>query len=123
MPAESRTFVRDQRRALHAYKVVAEVPKENQKDYEIAVNDFGANILRSGLCAAIAAVQRLGDRGKLLLDHLASAGVPGLEGATENDLAKRVRELDAEAYMIATREMLQVAVWLKRAVQATFGEH
>jgi CRISPR-associated protein Cmr5 len=125
MPAESRTFVRDQRRALHAYKVVAEVPKEKQKDYEIAVNDFGANILRSGLCAAIAAVQRLGDRKvlALLLNHLASADVPGLKNATENDLAQRVRELDAEAYMIATREMLQVAVWLKRAVQATFGEH
>lgn len=124
MPAESRPLVRDQRRALHAYKVVAEVPKEEQKDYEIAVNDFGANILRSGLCAAIAAVQRLGNRGaRLLLQHLASADVPGLKDATENDLAQRVRELDAEAYMIATREMLQVAVWLKRAVQATFGEH
>jgi len=31
-----------------------------------------------------------------------------------------VRELDADGYMIATREMLQVATWLKRAVQATF---
>jgi CRISPR-associated protein Cmr5 len=86
------------------------------------VNDLGANILRSGLCAAIAAVQRLGDRGALLLDHLAAAGVPGIDGATGKDLARRVRELDADAYMIATREMLEVAVWLKRAVQATFEE-
>jgi CRISPR-associated protein Cmr5 len=46
--------------------------------------------------------------------------VPGLEGATANDLSRRVTTLDADAYMIATREMLQVAVWLKRAVQATF---
>ncbi len=58
---------------------------------------------------------------ELLLGHLAAAGVPGLEGAAANDVAKRVRELDADAYMIATRETLQVAVWLKRAVQATFG--
>jgi CRISPR-associated protein Cmr5 len=118
--------LRDQRRALHAYEVVSkvqkELQKEQQKDYRIAVNDLGANILRSGLCAAVAAVQRLGSRGELLLDHLASAGVPGLEGAGANDLARRVREIDADAYMIATREMLEVAVWLKRAVQATFED-
>jgi len=110
---------RDQERALHAYEVVKTVPKEKQNDYEIAVNDLGANILRSGLCAAIAAVQRLGDRGRPVLDHLAQANVPGLEGATQ-DLARRVRELDTEAYMMATREMLRVTMWLKRAMQATF---
>lgn len=115
-------LLRDQQRAIHAYEAVAKVPKALQDDYKIAVNDLGANILRSGLCAAIAAVQRLGERGTLLFDHLASAGVPGLEGVTADHFAKRVRELDADAYMIATRELLKVAVWLKRAVQATFGE-
>lgn len=120
--AVEQPLLRDQRRALHAYDSVGKVPKVQQKDYQIAVNDLGANILRSGLCAAIAAVQRLGDRGKLLLGHLAAAGVPGLEGATANNIAGRVRSLDADAYMIATREMLQVAVWLKRAAQATFEE-
>jgi CRISPR-associated protein Cmr5 len=114
-------LLRDQQRALHAYEVVGGVPRDQWKDYEIAVNDLGANILRSGLCAALAAVQRLGSRGELLLGHLAAARVPGLEGASARDLAHRVRELDADAYMIATREMLRVAVWLKRAVQATFG--
>ncbi|MBP7569105.1 MAG: type III-B CRISPR module-associated protein Cmr5 [Acidobacteria bacterium] len=120
--APQKPLLRDQRRALHAYEAVGNVPKEQQKDYEIAVNDLGANILRSGLCAAIAAVQRLGKRGDLLLGHLAAAGLPGLEDAGSTDLARRVRGLDADAYIIATREMLQVAVWLKRAVQATFGE-
>lgn len=119
--AHQRPLLRDQRRALHAYESARKVPKAQQKDYEIAVNDLGANILRSGLCAAIAAVQRLGSRGDLLLGHLSAAGVPGLEGAAANDVARRVRELDADGYMIATREMLEVAVWLKRAVQATFG--
>jgi len=121
MNAEKKPLLRDQQRALHAYDAVGKVPKTQHEDYEIAVNSLGANILRSGLCAAIAAVQRRGERGSLLLDHLASAGVPGLEGVTANDLAKRVRELDADAYMVATREMLKVAVWLKRAVQATSG--
>lgn len=114
--------IRDQQRALHAYGAVATVQREQQKDYEIAVNDLGANILRSGLCAAIAAVQRLGNRGDVLLNHLATAGVPGLENATAQNLAERVRGLDADSYMMATREFLQVATWLKRAVQATFEE-
>ncbi|MBI2566727.1 MAG: type III-B CRISPR module-associated protein Cmr5 [Candidatus Schekmanbacteria bacterium] len=112
---------RDQRCALHAYEAVGRVPRNQQKDYEITVNDLGTNILRSGLCAAIAGLQRLGNRGELLLGHLAAASVSGLDGATADDLARRVRELDADTYMISTREMLQVAVWLKRAVQATFG--
>ena len=115
-------MLRDQQRALHAYNAVATVQSGQQKDYEIAVNDLGANILRSGLCAAIASVQRLGNRGDVILAHLASAGVPGLENATAQDLAQRVRGLDADSYMMATRELLQVATWLKRAVQATFEE-
>lgn len=115
-------LLRDQQRALHAYNAVATVQAEQQKDYGIAVKDLGANILRSGLCAAVAAVQRLGSRGDVLLAHLASAGVPGLESATGENLAQRVRELDADSYMMATRELLQVAKWLKRAVQATFEE-
>lgn len=113
---------RDQQRALHAYEAVGGVQKAQQKDYQIAVKELGANILRSGLCAALASVQRLGDRGSVLLDHLAGAAVPGLQGATSSNLAKKVRELDADGYIIATREMLQIAMWLKRAVQATFEE-
>jgi CRISPR-associated protein Cmr5 len=113
-------LLRDQQRALHAYQAVAAVPKGKRPGYEIAVNALGANILRGGLCAALAAIHRLGDRGNLLLDHLAAAGVLGLDGAPASDLFARVRRLDAEAYVIASREMLQVAAWLKRAVQATF---
>lgn len=113
---------RDQQRALHAYEVVSAVPHGQQKDYMIAVNDLAANILRSGLCAAVASVQRLGNRGDVLLGHLASARVPALENATAQNLAERVRGLDADNYMMATCELLQIATWLKRAVQATFEE-
>ena len=118
------TRTRDQQRALHAYQVVASVPKEKHKDYKIAVADLGANILRSGLAAAMAALEREKDgRGGMLLDHLARAGVPGLDAATRDDLPDRVRRLDdVDAYMIATREMIAVATWLKRAVQATFED-
>jgi CRISPR-associated protein Cmr5 len=119
--AAPKPLLRDQQRALHAYEAAGKVGKDQRDDYKVAVNNLGANILRSGLCAALAAVQRLGKRGELLLGHLATAGVPGLEGTAAGDLARRVRGLDADSYMIATREMLQVATWLKRAVQATFG--
>jgi CRISPR-associated protein Cmr5 len=119
MPA---TRTRDQQRALHAYSAVATVAKTDRKDYKIAVNDLGANILRSGLVAAMAALERLGVRGKIVLEHLAAAKVPGLDGATPNDLTDRVRRLEVDAYMIATREILAIATWLKRAVQATFGD-
>ena len=122
--APKKPLLRDQQRALHAYTAVDSVPSDTRfrDNYKIAVNDLGANILRSGLCAAIASVQRLGNRGDVLLGHLASAGVPGLEDATAQNLAQRVRGLDADSYMMATRELLQVATWLKRAVQATFEE-
>lgn len=122
--APKTSLLRDQQRALHAYSAVDSVPsdKQTRENYKIAVNDLGANILRTGLCAAIASVQRLGNRGDILLGHLASAGVPGLEGTTAQNLAQRVRGLDADNYMMATRELLQVATWLKRAVQATFEE-
>jgi CRISPR-associated protein Cmr5 len=103
--------------------VVGKVPEKERKDYDIAVDDLCPNILLSGICAALAAVQRPGERGELLLRRLAGVRVPGLEGATANDLARRVSEkLDLDADMLATREMLQVSMWLKRAVQARFGE-
>ena len=116
------TLIRDQQRALHAYGCIDRVPRNDQRNYKIAVNDLGANIMRSGLCAALAAVQRLRGRGgEVLLQHLATANVPGLEAVSGDDLTRRVREMNAEEYMIVTREILQVAMWLKRATQATFG--
>jgi CRISPR-associated protein Cmr5 len=121
LPAEHRVLLRDQQRALHAYRAVGEVPPGEQPDYKITVNDLGAGILRDGLSAALAALERQKDgRGGRLLEHIAAARVPGLVGATRDDLPGRVRALDVDAYMLATREILQLAAWLKRAAQATF---
>ncbi|HZU15022.1 MAG TPA: type III-B CRISPR module-associated protein Cmr5 [Candidatus Dormibacteraeota bacterium] len=115
--------LRQQLWALHAYESVASVGKDQRKEYGIAVNDLGANVLRSGLAAAMAALERKRDRGgKLLLEHLATAGISGLEHATGQDLPDRVRRLDLDAYLLATREVLQLATWFRRAVQATFEE-
>lgn len=111
---------RDQQRALDAYDAVHRV-KDNQKEYKIAVNDLGANILRSGLSAALSALERQSG-GQALLTHLADAGLPGLNGVGGKELPARVRKLELDDYILVTRESLKVAAWLKRASQATFGE-
>ncbi|MGH7707208.1 MAG: type III-B CRISPR module-associated protein Cmr5 [Vulcanimicrobiaceae bacterium] len=110
-------------RALRAYEAVGSVPSEKRADYKGAINDLGANIMRSGLSAALASLERKRKGcGGIILEQLAKAGIPGLEKATRDDLPKSVRVLDAEAYMLATRELLKFAAWLKRAAQATIGE-
>lgn len=118
--------LRDQECARRAYEFVDKVQKDDQKDYKIAVNDLGAAILRSGLAAAMASLERLKKRGELIRGHLATllgaARLPGLEGATGATLPSMVRKLPVDGYMLATREALQIATWLKRAAQATFED-
>lgn len=131
-------LMRDQRRAAHAYGCVAEVPDTLRKDYKILVNDFGANVMRCGLCAALAFVQRKqGKEGEgregaskaggsreqvaaLFLEHLAKAGLPGLRGT--RDLAGDIQGRDAREYMMITREVLALSLWFRRAVQALISE-
>lgn len=118
----NQTLLRDQERALHAYRCVGEISdKSDQKSYRIAVNDLGANLMRLKLAGAMAALERRNDRGgRLLLDHLGSAAIPGLQGTNHATLPDAVRHLPVDGYILATREMMRVAEWLKRAVQATF---
>ena len=120
-PNGSAPRLRQQVWALHAYQVVDQVSREDRDDYEIVVNGLGANVLRGGLAAAMAALERQDRRGRLLLQHLASAGFTGLDGATEDDLPDRVRHLDLDGYVIVSREVLQFATWLRRAIQAPGG--
>jgi CRISPR-associated protein Cmr5 len=120
-------MTRDQIRAQHAYARAGNVSEtqapEYQTKYKIAVNDLGANIMRSGLAAAVAFLQRRNDNAaKQFIDDLGKAGIPGLVDTNHYTFPERVRSLDLEAYMLATHETLKVAQWFKRAVQATFRE-
>jgi CRISPR-associated protein Cmr5 len=118
-------LLRDQRRALQAYRLVRDVPGDQatRRDYKTAVDDLVATILRHGLSAGLAGLERKSSRsGGLVLGHLAACDVPGLAGATEGDLPAQIRTLDVDSYMIATREILQLAAWFRRAVQATFED-
>lgn len=118
---------RDQDRALHAYARVTAYVKEasasERKDYKVAVNDLGAQTLRSGLAASLAFLERQVKRKAVarLLDDLAGAGIPGLSGQGK-ELPGKARALDLDGYVLATRELLRVSQWFKRAVQATLPD-
>jgi CRISPR-associated protein Cmr5 len=115
-------LTRDQQRALHAYQCVERVPDTERNDYKTRVGDLGSTVLRNGLAAALAFLEREHEKKAVarLLSDLASAKLPGLSEAKGPDLPKRVRDLELRGYMLATREMLHLAVWFQRAVQATF---
>lgn len=115
--------LRDQWRARYAYTAVGSVPQDEQKEYKIAVNDLGANIMRSGFLAAVAVLERRRKHGDRLLKHLADAGLPGLERVNPEDFPSKLRKLDTDSYILATREALRIATWLKRATQALFEDN
>src|SRR5690242_19906471 len=76
-----RQLRKDQERALTAYSW-AEAAKLGAKleEYETAVQSFAAALLRSGLAAAVAVLERSKEREgfKLLLNNLASRPLPGI---------------------------------------------
>lgn len=122
-------MTRDQERAKHAYTCVAEVKESEQKDYKILVNGLGPNILRSGLAATLAFIERdkSGKAVKLLLEHLAGAKIPGLVTKEGKELQGQeifghIRGTSMEEYMLITREVLKTTVWFKRAIQGLFTE-
>ena len=117
---------RDQERALIAYQNVATVgdPREREK-YRTTVKSLGSEIIRSGLSAALAFLERGKKEPAIvsLLEHLAGSGIPGVpEGCSGAHLPGAIRGLDAGEYMLATREMLALCLWYKRAVDATFED-
>lgn len=137
---------RDQSRALHAYACVEAIAKQDdaklKAKYKVLVNGLGAHILRSGLAATVAFIEReKKERAvRLLLAHLAGANIPGLVPTVSTDarppgasagvppaegtgdgLPGQVRGLKRDAYILATRELLRVVLWFRRAVQATLG--
>jgi CRISPR-associated protein Cmr5 len=117
-------LTRQQQRALHAYARVEAVPIAERADYGTRVNGLGSAVLRNGLAAALAFLERDAPKPSsaagLLLEHLSSAEIPGLTGGRGADLPGAVRRLDLRGYMLATREVLQLVVWFRRAVQASF---
>jgi len=115
---------RDQARAAHAYEVVGSLREGDIKNFKIVVNSFGATVLKGGLCAAVAWAQRYPDKqaGERLLAALGEAGLAGVGQVKARDLPGRIRGLDPESYMLATRDAVAAIVWFRRAVQAAGSE-
>jgi CRISPR-associated protein Cmr5 len=121
---------REQQRALQVYARVEAASKQGRElraDYKPRVNGLGATVLRDGLAAALTFLERENSNAaaKRVLDDLASclaaARLPELgESLRGEKLPEKVRELKLDAYMLATREVLRLLVWFRRAVQATF---
>ncbi len=137
MPGTPRT-TKSQQRAKCAYQQVAELwlqyeaagdDKESRQrvrkvceEYKTAVRGLGANILRSGLSAALADLLRRGSKTKSLREHIADSGIPYLTlgRQREDELFTVANDLAVGPYMLATRETLEVVKWLKRATEALF---
>jgi CRISPR-associated protein Cmr5 len=114
--------MKDHDRAQHAYERVRDLAEAERADYKVAVNALGPNVVRSGLAAAIAFLERRKDNAaKTLLGDLATSRISGLEHGTAADFGDRIRRLETKEYMLATRDFMRVALWFKRAVQAGFG--
>lgn len=114
-----RPLLRDQLRARDAYRHVRDVPAASHNDYRILVQGLGPSILRLGLAGTLSRIEaNKSPAARRLLDDLASFAVVGIKRVPGARLPHSVRELPADTYMLATREFLQVATWLRRAVQA-----
>jgi len=127
-------MTRDQKLAILAYehvKRIKELDPEKQKEYRTLVQGLGPLVLRSGLVTALAFLQRKrkgreSTPANLLFKHLAEADIPGLRVEQPDEVADQLcehtRHLDLEETMLATRHLLKVVEWLKRAVEATLRE-
>ncbi|MGH7098279.1 MAG: type III-B CRISPR module-associated protein Cmr5 [Stellaceae bacterium] len=126
--ATSRPLRKDQQRTLCAYGW-ADTAKQQGKldDYEIAVQSFAATLLRSGFAAAVSVLERSADHRDgfaLLLDNLAFYTLPGIAATMPpSEWPARVRGLaDIGQYMQATRELIALLGWLRRACRALGAE-
>jgi CRISPR-associated protein (Cas_Cmr5) len=112
----------DQQRALAAYGWAAAASKENHLvEYQIAVQSFAAALLRSGFAAAVAVLERNKTRAgfERLLGNLSDWPLSGIGKITASEWPAKVRGLDSVTeYMLATRELILLLGWLRRACRA-----
>lgn len=117
----SREMTREQARAQHCYQRVRDLNEGQLKDYKVLVNGLGPNIIRSGFAGALAFVQRY--RNQEIAERFGKDLAEGLPEAFEiednlNSLTNSAFERDRTSYMLLTREILHLARWFKRAIQA-----
>ena len=99
-------YTRDQLRAKYAYNRVLhaknDLPEKDLKEYKIAVNHFGANVLKNGLVLALAFLARQMDKrkaNKTLLEDLAGVEVFGLQEIVKPEYLKKYEK--PECFILA----------------------
>jgi hypothetical protein len=122
----------DQLRAATAFDCAADVANNypgEQAEYRTAAMSLGGHVRRNGLVATLAYYQKNPKVAwaQLLFKHISEAGIHGLTDDDPDEppifaIPRRARALARPDYLLATREMLRFALWLRRAAQATFPE-
>lgn len=109
-------------RADAAFRVREGLPANEQAEFDKLVPGLGAEVQRCGLLQAVAFLKRSPSRavadkiGQAVLQHLVGTGMmPPVPKGT--DLLQALRGTDTTRYIIVTREVLALSVWLKRAAQ------
>ena len=101
--------IRDQDRARQAYTDVSGVPPNQRPGYKIAVNSFGTYVLREGLAAALAWIERdKNEEAKVrLIEHLAHTNLRVIGPVKDwQAFCKQARAVPASEFMLATRDLL-----------------
>ncbi|MGE4046211.1 MAG: type III-B CRISPR module-associated protein Cmr5 [Acetobacteraceae bacterium] len=118
----ARPLRKDQQRALDAYAYAkAAQESESLEEYQIAVQSFAATLLRSGLAAAVSTLERsVKERNgfQLLLHALAKAD----NASDPTGWPAKIRSLPLEQYILTTRELIALLVWMRRACRALDGK-
>jgi len=116
----------EQQRIQRAYTVLDEVVREKVfAEWRTSTLGFGADVQRCGLLQTIAFLYRGKEDKSRKVAELLSGAVRHhlrdrrlLERNDAVDLLADLRTMDGDRYMLATREVLALSVWLKRATQA-----
>lgn len=114
----------EHRRMHRAFTTVEEaVAAAQSKAWKTAAMSFGSEVQRCGLLQAVAFLHRGQDKGVALRltecvrDHLIQVRILAPD-EPESPLLTILRGVSTDEYMMATREVLALSLWLRRATQA-----
>ena len=113
----------EHRRMHRAFTTVEEAVEAGQfKAWKTAVMSFGSEVQRCGLLQAVAFLHRGQDKGVALRltesvrDHLIQVRILQVR-EPRKPLLTILRSVSTDEYMMATREVLALSLWLRRATQ------
>lgn len=114
----------EHRRMHRAFTTVEEAVAEAQfKAWKTAAMSFGSEVQRCGLLQAVAFLHRGQDKDaamrltECIRDHLIKVRIL-VPDEPASPLLTILRGVSTDEYMMATREVLALSLWLRRATQA-----